>query len=96
MYIAEREYQKIIFRIFCYNFHYLQGFEEQLKKKKENQKRKPGSTGSGTDDTATPPPPNRMMHPGEQLKPRGFDRGLQAEKIIGATGKYQGCTRVHR
>ena len=69
--------------------HFIQGFEEQLKKKKENQKRKPGGkdNGSGTDDTATPPPPKRVMHPGEELKPRGFDRGLQAEKIIGATGK---------
>ena len=33
------------------------------------------------------------MHPGEELKPRGFDRGLQAEKIIGATGKYTSVIR---
>lgn len=30
-------------------------------------------------------PPSKKLHPSEDLRPRGFDRGLQAERIIGAT-----------
>ena len=30
-------------------------------------------------------PPKKPAHPGEENRVRGFDRGLQAEKIIGAT-----------
>ena len=30
-------------------------------------------------------PPKKPAHPGEENRIRGFDRGLQAEKIMGAT-----------
>ena len=70
----------------------LKAFEDKLKAKKDaSKKRKPGSRSggndSGTDDssTATPPPPKKPAHPSEETRVRGFDRGLQAEKIIGAT-----------
>ena len=61
----------------------LKAFEESLKAKKD-KKRKSGK-GGDSEDSATPPPAKKTMHPGEEIKPRGFERGLQAEKIIGAT-----------
>ena len=68
----------------------MQNFEEKYKagKEKEKKKRKAGD-GSGTPggvdsetDTGTPPPA-KQRHPAEESRPRGFERGLQAEKIIG-------------
>lgn len=67
---------------------FFQDFEDTLKAKKESKKRKStkNDTGSGTDDSgASPAPPKKSLHPGEETRVRGFDRGLQAEKIIGAT-----------
>lgn len=68
----------------------LKGFEDKLKQKKEAKKRLSktgGPPGSGTDESnsSTPQPPKKPAHPGEENRVRGFDRGLQAEKIIGAT-----------
>ena len=66
----------------------LQEFEENFKAKKEAKKRKPGRPAggpeSGNEETsATPPPAKRLqMHPQEEVRPRGFDRGLQAEKVL--------------
>ena len=67
-----------------------QEFEDNFKAKKDAKKRKSSRMGggeSGTEDSATPPPPagggepKRPMHPGEEMKIRGFDRGLQVMKI---------------
>ena len=43
--------------------------------------------GGDTDesDFGTPQSPEEPAHPVEENRVRGFDRGLQAEKIIGAT-----------
>ncbi len=62
-----------------------QAFEEKLKAKKESKKRKGGGRDTDGEDGATPPPAKRPPHPQEEARVRGFDRGLQAEKIIGAT-----------
>lgn len=64
----------------------LKRFEEALKLKKEAKKKQKGQ-GGGTDESnsGTPQPPKKPAHPGEENRVRGFDRGLQAEKIIGAT-----------
>ena len=63
----------------------LQDFEDNFKAKKE-KKRKSGRGGTESEDSGTPEPQaKKVVHPGEEGKIRGFDRGLQAEKIIGAT-----------
>ena len=54
-------------------------------KAKKATKRPKGKDSESDKDGATPgatPPPAKQMHPNEQPKPRGFDRGLQAEKVI--------------
>lgn len=43
-----------------------------------------GASGDGLNEGAEGTPA-RKAHPEEVAKPRGFDRGLQAERIIGAT-----------
>merc|ERR1711997_205386 len=54
-------------------------FEDKLKAKKESKgKKKSGGDGEGGERKAD-------AHPEEDARPRGFDRGLQAERIIGAT-----------
>ena len=50
-----------------------------MKMRKEQGKRK--SVGGEDGDT----PAAKKLHPSEDMRPRGFDRGLQAERIIGAT-----------
>ncbi|KDR20165.1 Chromobox protein-like protein 5, partial [Zootermopsis nevadensis] len=59
-------------------------YEENRKKreaaKKDERKRKPGTP---IDDKK--PNANKKKHVEEDNKPRGFDRGLEPEKIIGAT-----------
>ena len=50
-----------------------------MKMRKEQGKRK--SVGGEDGDTPTA----KKLHPSEDMRPRGFDRGLQAERIIGAT-----------
>ena len=53
-------------------------------KAKKATKRPKGKDSESDKDGTTPgatPPPAKQMHPNEQLKPRGFDRGLQAEKV---------------
>eukprot|EP00095_Tigriopus_kingsejongensis_P003707 maker-scaffold382_size189932-snap-gene-0.29 protein:Tk03707 transcript:maker-scaffold382_size189932-snap-gene-0.29-mRNA-1 annotation:"chromobox protein homolog 1" len=54
-------------------------FEDSLKAKKDVAKKRKSDTAS----PATTVPPKR--HPEEDSRSRGFDRGLQAERIIGAT-----------
>ena len=57
----------------------------KAKKAANSLKRPKGKDSESDKDGATPgatPPPAKQMHPMEQLKPRGFDRGLQAEKVI--------------
>ncbi|XP_023329178.1 chromobox protein homolog 1-like [Eurytemora carolleeae] len=58
----------------------IKGFEDKLKQKKiegsKGGKRKGGEEGG---------PLAKKKHPEEEAKPRGFDRGLQPERIIGAT-----------
>ena len=65
---------------FYFNF-FSQGFEDMVKAKKATKRPKGKDSESGTEQASTPPPA-KQMHPSEQLKPRGFDRGLQAEKVI--------------
>jgi len=59
----------------------IKAFEDKVKMKKEMSKRK---SGSGKEDEDGEPAAKKL-HPGEDIRPRGFDRGLQAERIIGAT-----------
>ena len=59
----------------------LQNFEVEYKAKKEARKRKggPGGAPGGPDsetETSATPPPAKQRHPGEESRPRGFERGL--------------------
>eukprot|EP00088_Acartia_fossae_P033353 TRINITY_DN34145_c0_g1_i2.p1 TRINITY_DN34145_c0_g1~~TRINITY_DN34145_c0_g1_i2.p1 ORF type:complete len:160 (+),score=50.37 TRINITY_DN34145_c0_g1_i2:59-538(+) len=56
----------------------IKSFEEKLKQKKDSKGKR---TGGRSDDS----PAAKKKHPDEDAKPRGFDRGLQPERIIGAT-----------
>merc|ERR1712244_155875 len=55
-------------------------FEDKLKAKKENKGKKKSGGGDGEGGER-----KEDSHPEEDARPRGFDRGLQAERIIGAT-----------
>ena len=63
------------------DFLTLQNFEVEYKAKKEARKQKGGPGGvprgaeSKTDSSATPPPA-KQRHPGDESRPRGFERGL--------------------
>ena len=57
----------------------IKAFEDKVKMKKEQSKRKGGK------DDEDGEPAAKKLHPSEDIRPRGFDRGLQAERIIGAT-----------
>ncbi|XP_059082270.1 chromobox protein homolog 1-like [Tigriopus californicus] len=64
----------------------IKAFEDKLKAKKDGAKKRKsessgGAAGGSTSGASTP----TKRHPEEGVKPRGFDRGLQAERIIGAT-----------
>jgi len=61
----------------------IKAFEDKLKAKKESEKRKKGHKSGSLDEG--PSPKKAPDHPEEDARPRGFDRGLQAERIIGAT-----------
>ena len=63
----------------------IKAFEDKLKLKKEQGKRKSGAGGEEAGE-----PPSKKLHPTEDMRPRGFDRGLQAERIIGATDSRWG------
>lgn len=57
----------------------IQEFEDKMKKEKEDKKKKKKDT---TDEE---PAKKKKKVPEEENKARGFDRGLQPERIIGAT-----------
>jgi len=61
----------------------IKAFEDKLKQKKEQDKRK--RPGPASKDSKDSEPNAKKVHLGEEVRPRGFDRGLQAERIIGAT-----------
>eukprot|EP00096_Caligus_rogercresseyi_P002782 TRINITY_DN1507_c0_g1_i1.p1 TRINITY_DN1507_c0_g1~~TRINITY_DN1507_c0_g1_i1.p1 ORF type:complete len:188 (-),score=56.27 TRINITY_DN1507_c0_g1_i1:160-642(-) len=56
-------------------------FEDKFKAKKE----KNGGGSMGGNSPAVKEVQKTLSHPEEDSRPRGFDRGLQAERIIGAT-----------
>jgi len=56
----------------------IKAFEDKVRLRKEQGKRKSVAGEDGE-------PAAKKLHPGEDIRPRGFDRGLQAERIIGAT-----------
>jgi len=57
----------------------ISGFEEKTKQKKEEKKRKKEAEASGSGKK------KQKLVEDEDGKPRGFERGLQPERIIGAT-----------
>jgi len=57
----------------------ISGFEEKTKQKKEEKKRKKEAESSGSGKK------KQKLVEDEEGKPRGFERGLQPERIIGAT-----------
>jgi chromobox protein 1 len=62
--------------------------EEKGKKRKVKDSATPGSKGDGDADdasTSSGPTKKKKVAEDEENKPRGFDRGLQPERIIGAT-----------
>jgi len=61
----------------------IKAFEDKLKVKHLAQKGKRGPKNASGEEGGQVP--GQMTHPEEDARPRGFDRGLQAERIIGAT-----------
>lgn len=60
----------------------ISAFEEADKKKKEKEKEKKRKSGTGAGDEVA----KKKKKPAEDdSKPRGFDRGLEPDRIIGAT-----------
>ena len=67
-------------KAFKYNYNlsnFSQAFEDKLKAKKGVKRSGRGSVEGE--------PASKAPHPEEDVRTRGFDRGLQPEKIIGAT-----------
>jgi len=60
----------------------IKAFEDKLKQKKDVTKSGKRPASKGVDGEG---PPLKKKHPDEDMRPRGFDRGLQPERIIGAT-----------
>lgn len=65
----------------------ISGYEDKKKKREAEKglKRKPTTPANGAKDDGSAKKKKKDGKPGDDNKPRGFDRGLAPERIIGAT-----------
>jgi len=63
----------------------ISGFEEKAKTKKDERKRKKEEDSAASAASGKKKPKAQVAEEDSDGKPRGFDRGLQPERIIGAT-----------